>query len=177
MISSLICSAYKLILSNVFTSRHLICVKKGVLTFAYKMETNQTLNSTDENEDHMLTDGDKSSAVAVWAIVDFFIFLYYLTFLAILLKKHQDHLQPVHILTLNTLVDVTIAVFIYFIHELLVVLTGSGLSHVVMFDNLFGFLLSLDVITQDLDGLLFSRGSDLTTPNVSLSVRPLVTNL
>ena len=119
------------------------------------METNLTLNSTDKNEDHMLTDGDKSSAVAVWAIVDFFIFLYYLTFLAILLKKHQDHLQPVHILTLNTLVDVTTNVFIYFIHELLVILTGTGISHVVMFDNLFGFLLSLDVITQDLDGLLF----------------------
>ena len=112
-------------------------------------------NLTDNKEDHMLTESDNSSAVAVWLIVDLFLFLYYLTFLAILWKKHKDHLQPVHIFTLNTLVDVTIVVFIYFIHELLVVLTGIGLSHVVMFDNLFGFLLSLDVIAQNLDGLLF----------------------
>ena len=112
-------------------------------------------NFTDNKEDYMLTDSDNSSAVAVWLFVDLFLFLYYLTFLLILWKKHQDHIQPVHILTLNTLVDVTIAVFIYFTHELLVVLTGTGLTHVVMFDNLFGFLLSLDVIAQDLDGLLF----------------------
>ena len=73
-------------------------------------------NFTDNKEDYMHTDGDNSSEVAVWLFVDLFLFLYYLTFLLILWKKHQDHIQPVHILTLNTLVDVTIAVFIYFIH-------------------------------------------------------------
>ena len=112
-----------------------------------------TINSTDEIED--ITDYNDNSPPIAILLWELFMSLQYLTFLVIVVKKHADHLEPVHILTINTLVDMTILVFVYFIHQLLVILTGTGLSHVVMFDNLFGFLLSLDVIAQDLDGLLF----------------------
>ena len=112
-----------------------------------------TINSTDEIED--ITDYNDNSPPIAILLWELFMSLQYLTFLVIVVKKHADHLEPVHILTINTLVDMTILVFVYFIHQLLVILTGTGLSLVVMFDNLFGFLFSFDVIAQDLDGLLF----------------------
>ena len=108
-----------------------------------------TINSTDEIED--ITDYNDNSPPIAILLWELFMSLQYLTFLVIVVKKHADHLEPVHILTINTLVDMTILVFVYFIHLILMFLTGIGLSHVVMFDNLFGFLFSFDVIAQDLD--------------------------
>ena len=97
-----------------------------------------TINSTDEIED--ITDYNDNSPPIAILLWELFMSLQYLTFLVIVVKKHADHLEPVHILTINTLVDMTILVFVYFIHQLLVILTGTGLSHVVMFENLFGLL-------------------------------------
>ena len=118
------------------------------------METNFLLNDTNEEQEQKFTHEDES--IAVWVIYDIFLFLYYLTFLVILLKQHKDHLQPVHVLTLNTLVDIITEIFVDIIHESLELLTGEGLRLMVMFNNLFlGFWFSFDLIAQDLDGFLF----------------------
>ena len=115
------------------------------------METDFLLNNTNEEEEQKFTHEDDS--LAVWLIIDLFLFLYYLTFLVILLKQHKDHLQPVHVLTLSTLVDIITTIFFYIIHESLELLTGEGLRLMVMFNNLFlGFWFSFDLIAQDLDG-------------------------
>ena len=118
------------------------------------MEANFLLNNKNEEEEQKFTHEDES--IAVWVIPDLFLFLYYLTFLVILLKQHKDHLQPVHVLTLNTLVDIITEIFVDIIHESLELLTGEGLRLMVMFNNLFlGFWFSFDLIAQDLDGFLF----------------------
>ena len=106
--------------------------------------------------------------------MDLFLFLYYLTFLVILLKKHADHIQPVHLLTLNALVDIVTIIFIYFIHDIFILFTGRGLQLAVMFENLSTFCFSLDVIAQDLDGFLFvyldAYYHEWITNSVSISI-------
>ena len=87
--------------------------------------------------------------------MDPFFFLYHLTFFVILLKKHADHLQPVHLFTLNALVDIVTCLFIYVIHDIFILFTGRVLQPAMMFGNVLFFCFSLDVIVQDLDGFLF----------------------
>ena len=53
-----------------------------------------------------------------WIIVDILFFIYCLIMLILILKKHRNHLEPVHLLTLSGLVDIVTVCFIYFIFDL-----------------------------------------------------------
>ena len=107
---------------------------------------------------------EEDTLLSAWIILDFILFLYYFTFLIILYKKHQYDLMPVHILTLNSLLDFVFVTFGFVVFEILSLSwfqhhgyeffkNGQTFFHYTAYCSFFCFI--LNVAAQDLDGLLF----------------------
>ena len=113
-----------------------------------KDQISNTTNKSDEDKSYL--DDNKSS----WIFLDLFYFTYGLAMLCLVLKKHWYNLQPVHILTLNGLVDFTLLSFFYVIIDLIYLIWSvNKISNVVDFSIYFIFY--LDLVAQDLNGFIF----------------------
>ena len=120
------------------------------------LNNNLTLNNlTDQN---LQVTQESSVAYIFIEILEFLYFLYCLDFLVQIIDKHRHNLQPVHIVTINTLVDVTCIFFNYCIYDLLHLLGYHGFEEIQITIGLILWLwLILDGTLQDLDGFIFVR--------------------
>ena len=107
-------------------------------------------------------DSIESSTIqpVTWIIVDILFFIYCLIMLILILKKHRNHLEPVHLLTLSGLVDIVTVCFNYFIFDLVSLIwseTGhsfTNLNRHLAFSIWLGFY--LDVMAAEVNELIFA---------------------
>jgi len=80
-----------------------------------------SINFTQKEESNCTTDlGNNSNMEKVaWATFDLLFLLYCLLFLVKTMSKHKNHFEPVHIFTINTLIDVSMAYLNYNVNNLL----------------------------------------------------------
>ena len=103
----------------------------------------------------------KQESSVAYIFIEIFEFLYFIFCLAFLVKiidKHRHNLEPVHIVTINALVDIDIIFFNYCIYDLLHLLGYHGFEKIQITIGLILWLwVILDVTLQDLDGFIFVR--------------------
>ena len=94
-----------------------------------------------------------------WTIYEFLYIIHGVTIMVMIVRKHINHIEPVHILALSPLVDLIFIFSNYFIYELAsLVWLGPVLYKTSMFfDNYLWYCFCLDVIVGDLNGFIFVR--------------------
>ena len=118
----------------------------------------KNLTSNILNDQNLQVKQESSVAYIFIEIFEFLYFIFCLGFLVKIIDKHRHNLEPVHIVTINALVDIEIIFFNYCIYDLLHLLGYHGFEQIQMKIGLILWLwFILDVILQDLDGFIFVR--------------------
>ena len=119
---------------------------------------NDNLTSNILDDKNLQVTQESSVAYIFIEILESLYFIYCLAFLVKIIDKHRHNLEPVHIVTINVLVDIEIIFFNYCIYDLLHLLGYHGFEQIQMKIGLILWLwFILDVILQDLDGFIFVR--------------------
>ena len=119
---------------------------------------NNNLTSNILNDQNLQVRKESSVAYIFIEILESLYFIYCLAFLVKLIDKHRHNLEPVHIVTINVLVDIEIIFFNYCIYDLLHLLGFHGFEKIQITIGLILWLwLILDGTLQDLDGFIFVR--------------------
>ena len=120
--------------------------------------SNNNLTSNILNDQNIQVKEENSVAYIFIEIFEFLYFIFCLAFLVKIIDKHRHNLQPVHIVTINVLVDLEIIFFNYCIYDLLHLLGFHGFEKIQITIGLILWLwVILDVTLQDLDGFIFVR--------------------
>ena len=119
---------------------------------------NNNLTSNILNDQNLQVRQESSVAYIFIEIFEFLYFIFCSAFLVKIIDKHRHNLEPVHIVTINVLVDIEIIFFNYCIYDLLHLLGYHGFEQIQLKIGLILWLwFILDVILQDLDGFIFVR--------------------
>ena len=119
---------------------------------------NNNLTSNILNDQNLQVRQESSVAYIFIEIFEFLYFIFCLAFLVKIIDKHRHNLEPVHIVTINVLVDLEIIFFNYCIYDLLHLLGFHGFEKIQITIGLILWLwVILDVTLQDLDGFIFVR--------------------
>ena len=94
-----------------------------------------------------------------WLIYELLYIAYGITVLVLIVKKHQNHIEPVHLLAMSPLVNLILNFVNYFIYELASDMWSGPVFYKIslFFDNFFWYCFCLDVIVGDLNGFIFVR--------------------
>ena len=94
-----------------------------------------------------------------WTILDSVLVIYSLTILISTIKKHKHHFEPVHLLTLGALINITMSFVLYLITDILTLIWSNPDLYEVckIIDNSLWFCFYLDVIAGDLNGFIFAK--------------------
>ena len=114
------------------------------------LNNNLTLNNL--NDQNLQVRQESSVAYTFIEILEPLYFIFCLAFIVKISDKHRHNLRPVHIVTINALVDIEIIFFNYCIYDLLHLLGYHGFEEIQTTIGLILWLwLILDVTLQDLD--------------------------